>query len=373
MGLSIEAIREQPDQHRVEIDFNVNGSQHSVYYQTADALLTVNTEALLAIALLPCMRGHIPCLVEGSASPRFLAGLQHIQQVLRSWKPNYTAVEFPNIRMEPRPESDEKRVGVFFSGGVDSFYTFLKHKDEITDLIFVHGFDIPLKEQSLRQRMSVSAQRVADHFGKHLIEVETNVRSFIDAYAFWGFAHGSGLASIGHLLYPHFQRIYIAASLDAPNQIHWGTHPDLDPHWGTEALEFIHDGVEARRIDKIGLISQYDIALQSLRVCLKSPQDFFNCGTCEKCVRTMIGLRAYGALERCPTFAAPLDNRRVYRMYAPADHLHEAFVRENLEVLDRTGADPELANALRRTEQLPRLVKNILRQVRRLRAKKRER
>jgi len=29
----------------------------------------------------------------------------------------------------------------FFSGGVDSFYTFLKHRHEITDLAVVHGFD----------------------------------------------------------------------------------------------------------------------------------------------------------------------------------------------------------------------------------------
>ncbi len=49
-------------------------------------------------------------------------------------------------------------IACFFSGGVDSFYTLLKHREEITHIIFVHGFDIALEDHSLRAQASRMAR-----------------------------------------------------------------------------------------------------------------------------------------------------------------------------------------------------------------------
>src|SRR5574337_867736 len=46
-----------------------------------------------------------------------------------------------------------RKVAVFFSGGLDSFYTLLKRRNEIDSLVFIHGFDIPLENVALREQV----------------------------------------------------------------------------------------------------------------------------------------------------------------------------------------------------------------------------
>ena len=50
------------------------------------------------------------------------------------------------VDAEVRNEPVDRASGVacFFSGGLDSFHTHLKHREEVTHIIFVYGFDIAL-------------------------------------------------------------------------------------------------------------------------------------------------------------------------------------------------------------------------------------
>ena len=72
----------------------------------------------------------------------------------------------------------------------------------------------------------------------------------------------------------------------------------------------------------------------------------YNCGTCEKCLRTMVNLRCVGALEQCSTFDKPLDVKRVAGIRA-SDLSTIAFLRDNLDMLEQQGKDPQLQRALR--------------------------
>jgi hypothetical protein len=47
-------------------------------------------------------------------------------------------------------------------------------------------------------------------------------------------------------------------------------------------------------------LSSHSEVLARLRVCWENLGNY-NCGLCEKCIRTMLGLRAIG-VDRCPTF-----------------------------------------------------------------------
>ena len=74
-------------------------------------------------------------------------------------------------------------------------------------------------------------------------------------------------------------------------------------------------------------------ALGWLRVCYRNPDQAYNCGRCEKCVRTMLSLHALGALEQAPTFANDIDPRTVRRLrFLNRNSL--AFAKENLQILD---------------------------------------
>ena len=185
---------------------------------------------------------------------------------------------------------------------------------------------------------------------------------FFDSYLLSRHSHGAFLASIGHLLSSFFRRIYIPATHTYANAaIHLlGSHPALDPLWSTEALEFIHDGCEATRIDKAALIAKSDVALNFLRVCFQGPNRPYNCGRCEKCIRTMINLHIAGALDRCTTFENQLDTKYIEKMMIYNDGIR-ILIEENLKALKNRPEDRKLYNALRKALRRSRWVNVLIR------------
>jgi hypothetical protein len=235
---------------------------------------------------------------------------------------------------------------LFFSAGVDSFYTVLKHRDEITKLIFVHGFDLKLDATALRAKVVKSIRAAAAELKKPLIEVETNIRELLGPYVLWDLAHGAAMASVALLLSPQFHKVYFAATHTYSELIPLGSHPLLDPLWGTENLAIVHDGCEATRVVKVARIAESETALRYLRVCWKNTNGAYNCGRCEKCLRTMIALRLAGKLEQCATFDRPLDLDAVAHMEIPNES-RRLHVLQNLEEVESRGDAPALAQALR--------------------------
>jgi len=332
----------------IEVEVQIGPKSDPIYFRSGDITLTGNAEAFLALALLPAMKEGGVLASDGRVSQRFLRAMDTIFDIYRAWVPTLQRVDIRNVIPVLRENPKEHRVGTFFTGGVDSFYTFLKHRDEITDLIFVHGFDVLLENHTLRKKTSDMLHRIGSSFGKRVIEIETNLRSFLDSYfrLSWGtLTFGAGLATVGHLLSPFFKKIYIPGSHTYADLIPLGSHPLLDPLWSTETLEFIHDGCEAKRIDKVALLSEYDLALQSLRVCFFNIHGTYNCGQCEKCLRTMINLHVVGALDRCTTFETRLDMKRISKLIV-LDDSTRAFVKENLKALENRQGDPKLRKAL---------------------------
>ena len=178
----------------------------------------------------------------------------------------------------------------FFSGGVDGMFTFLKHREELTHVVFINGFDFLLDTGTYQKAVARNASFVAG-FGKTLIPVETNFYDF-------GFHHNLGreltqssnLAGVALLL--GFPRTYVPSSY-AYNELHpWGSHPLTDPLYSNEAVEILHDGSEENRVGKVIKISECEAAVAVLTVCLDDINS--NCGECSKCLRTMVCLKLLG-------------------------------------------------------------------------------
>jgi hypothetical protein len=347
-------MKDQGD--HIEFKYQIKDETYQIFFRSNGTKLIGSSEAYLISSLLPCMRvGQSKVTIADEISETLLSALPKIQDIYLAWDPSLCRIKLENAKPTNRNLTSQNRVGSFFSGGMDSFYTFLKHHEEITDLIFVHGLDIKLTDKSLRERTASKIREVALSFGKNVIEIETNVRSLLNPYADWGkLAHGAALAAIGHLLYQDFCRIFIPATHTYADLFPWGSHPVLDHLWSSETLTFIHDGCEATRVQKASLISQYDIALKSLRVCWKNPNGSYNCGQCEKCLRTMINLEVNGALSRCTTFENELDLKEVSRINISDDNTR-AFVRENYEALleNNQYQNEKLRKALKKTLDRP--------------------
>ncbi len=100
------------------------------------------------------------------------------------------------------------------------------------------------------------------------------------------------LVVLGYYSCQNIERLYIAGTGGGPaDRDPFGSHPDLDPNWSTEILEFVHE-MEANKIEKCQLIGQYEVALQTLHVCLQFPGTGIKLWECEKCLRSQVYLQA---------------------------------------------------------------------------------
>jgi len=212
-------------------------------------------------------------------------------------------------------ERSGRRVGAFFSGGIDAWSTFLRnreafpssHPGAISEAIVVVGLQGSVSRTNFENAMAWF-KPLSNDMQLQFTGVETNVYShWMDLdphYRIWSKSfNGASLSSIGHVLSHRLNRVLIASSDNMSNLEPWGTHPLLDPNYSSHSLSVIHDGVGSTRLDKTRMVADSELALNNLRVCDSPvPDGYLNCGTCEKCTRTMLTLESLGALQRCPTF-----------------------------------------------------------------------
>jgi hypothetical protein len=233
-------------------------------------------------------------------------------QLLRIWKSWYTKLSIVEIEAEPDTplrEHPPTRVGAFFSSGVDSFFTLLRDRETaapmerraINDLITVFGFDIKLARPDAFARLADRHAAIADQLGKGYIDVATNIRETRWKETAWSeLSHGAALASIGVALGNRYSAIYIPGSGGHRRLRPWGSHSVTDPLFSTRSTAIINDAVAYLRTDKLEMISESQLVLDNLRVCWESWSDT-NCGECAKCLRTMLALDLFDAIDRCQT------------------------------------------------------------------------
>lgn len=330
------------------------GADDELWFQFPKELapqLVAEPDAFFAAGLLPAMATGERLRLEGGIAPRLLRNNANIQDMYAAWAGKARRVPVEAPPRPPHPEIPGRGTGVFFSGGVDSFYTLLKNLDAITHLMLIDRLDSKqMKSAKVCQDTREHAAEVAGALGKKLIVIETNARDlYVPHTVNWKDYHGAVLAAIGLMLRQVMGTVLIAATHSLHDLRPWGSHPLLDPLWSTEATEIIYDGVEARRDQKIiNYICKSEVALRSLRVCL-SPGDQYNCGKCEKCLRTMIPLYVAGCLEKSSAFPHELPLKEAAEHSYITDGLI-TFARENIALLvakpDQTVLDRRLIRAM---------------------------
>ncbi len=341
---------------------NARRKSFRLWYRMSHKLETISNEAdaFLAAMLIPAMYSAENIHIEGSISSTFLQSTEKIHDLFQQWYPDkyarikITASEIRQPLAKPLPAP----VGCLFSGGVDSWYTMLKNIDEITHLILIRGFDLPGSREDRWQNAVLQQQKIADHFGKQLVTVSTNIKKYSDISKpsagwgklyhgnFWRPSHGSALCSVLLTHQTLFSKSIIAASLHYKYHYPYGSHPDLDILWSSGDMPIIHDGHERVRADKLlYAIDKNPLILQHLRVCQFPVTDAYNCCHCEKCLRTMIILRIAGKLDEASCFPEPLDLKKVGEISLPRAALFDR-IYENLLEQARKKGDQELCDSL---------------------------
>jgi len=346
--VDVENVRARAGRDGAELAATIRAGDeaHDVWFRTgADLPAPPTADAFVPLGVFPAMRHGGPLHIDGAVSARLRRGAVRAQQTFALWDPTFrvAAIDAPAYPPAPRAEG----VAACFTGGVDSFYTLLRHRSEITHLVFVHGFDIPLARTAYRAAVSEALRATAREVGVPLLEVETNLRDCTDRYGDWGqHVHGAAIAAVGLFLSSRIGIWLIPSTYAYAHLFPWGSHPGLDPRWSTESLTVVHDGGEMTRFEKVEALAAWDTALRALRVCWQLDDDAYNCGRCRKCVWTMACLRVCGVLERATRFDRPFTPASLLEFPLQAPYERARFTQA-LSVLEERGDDPELRDVLR--------------------------
>jgi hypothetical protein len=338
--MRVSAVQVQATKGGQELSALLDGSP--IWFRFPEEyVLAPRGDPFLAASLLPAMLQGEALEIDPRApvSPRLLGQVAQLQEIFHCWNPRFGLIPVRASQAAAQPANEG--VASFFSGGVDASYTFLRHAEDISHLIFLHGYDIQLENRTLFEQALEANGEFACRSGKKLVAVATNARSL--CYPNTSFCltcyGGCLLAAVGLSL--SFPRTYIAASHTYTELTPWGSHLLTDPLWSTEATAFLHDGAAAPRSEKLRRVAASEAAMQILRVCLSNQG--YNCGRCKKCLRTMCTLRALGL--QSPALP-PLTSVEAVRRLRVEDGDDLLFFLENVQLAARS-QDRALAGALR--------------------------
>ena len=277
-------------------------------------------DAFLAGCLVPALRhGERRIRIEGSVCPKLRDGCTVAAGLLRSWYGGRRGdIEIEAERgFQPRTAA---RAGamLFLTGGVDSTFVLRSnhrafppgHPGRIREcilisLLFDREAASPDLAREFDSRLRRSAAGVAGEAGVRLLTARTNLRDLDPSFDFFAReSHSSVLAAVGHLLSARGSTLHLAASRDVRNLAPSGTDPLLDASFSSSRLEVLHTGLGFTRLDKVGEISEWKAGLRHLMVCQSGPLEgpYLNCGTCEKCKRTLAALHVFGAVADAASF-----------------------------------------------------------------------
>ena len=278
----------------------------------------------LACLLPLAMKLGEPLRINEPVDKDLLKGVQELMEIWKAWYPHLHIVPIETEVVDRGQREAGGRTASFFSGGVDSFFTVLRHRDgadpiNIDDLLFMGGFEIPLRNADAYGRMCDTLERAAAVLGKELVRISTNFRETRLREVSWlHLSHGCAMATVALALSKRYDKVLIASDAGYKDLQPCGSHPLTDPLFLTTQTKILHDGARFDRVEKLALICQSEVAMRSLHVCWKSRSEK-NCCACRKCYRTMLILYFHGALGRCKTMQEQyFDLERVSRIYSPA-------------------------------------------------------
>jgi hypothetical protein len=315
---------------------------YEVYFETDEKFaedFDSNPHAALSAYLIPALRhGEDRIYIDAEICPEFKDGVNTAMSWISHW---YYGDKRKPLRIEAKTRSKiptphtRSRAGLLFSGGVDSMASLrnnrlnfpLEHPGSIKDGIFAYGFDVRF-EQTFDE-MFDSLSDIVEETGITLLSFSTNLFSHYlsldldslvnKAPGVWAYQYqGGALAGAAHLFTKRLDVVNIACTYDIANLKPFGSHPLIEPNFSSHDMQIRHDGIALSRLDKVKLIADWDVGLQSIRVCnqigtwdvrSQSYRDCnplepgkLNCGKCWKCVVTMLDLLVAGALHKATTF-----------------------------------------------------------------------
>ena len=285
-------------------------------------LCTTRLDGFLVGLLYPAMQVGEDIHLEGCVSRRLLFNLNnYVVPLLMSFSPSCKPV-----KMTADQTSSERfegsGVGTGFSGGVDSFCTIYDRYEletcpdhKINTLVFLnvgsHGPGQTEDELGLTQKKFYHRYQYLKAYPEEIsldfIPENSNLHSFyIDANQnTHTIRSASALLILQNFFYRHY---YASAGIDyrgVTDSASWYRNIDIGaycdsillPLLSTESLDFLSDGVQYTRSEKILRIINHEPVRRYLNVCVSEEMSHKNCSICSKCCRTLMALESMDKLN----------------------------------------------------------------------------
>ncbi|WP_206483076.1 hypothetical protein [Thalassotalea sp. G2M2-11] len=257
-------------------------------FKGADNLPLLNDCVFLSLYLQSMQDGtDLQLPNDYPVSKTLVENLFEHQRIFTRWFPDELLPININVNAVDRSFTPKGKVSLF-SGGVDSFYTYVLTEQSLSHVFLCIGLDIQLEEVDKVEAAIELYSDFACRNGKQLLIVTTNIRHVFP----------NGNRSIQHaalltamVLAFGLEFLYIPASHNIDELFPWGSHLLTDPLLSNGITQVLHHGAVSRS-EKTMTIAENQNALDSIRICNSSEE--FNCGECEKCLRTMFVLEILG-------------------------------------------------------------------------------
>jgi len=299
--------------------------------EALSADVTDRLDAWLLWALPHAFETQQDLLLDGPVDAELLRNAHELMEIWARWRPDRRPIRV-RAEPEPGPAAAETagqapvRTGLFFTGGVDSFFT-LFHHDELVrehpewrerpvdDLVYVNGFDIPLAATDALAAKHETLGRVAADTGKTFVVLATNLRETGVRQPWGRVMHGPALGGVGLLLGSRWKTMLLSSWFCHEDADPWGSTGITDPLLSTSATRTRPYGAGHDRFEKLAFLVRFPLAIETLHVCWQE-RSAGNCGRCEKCLRTLIALEVLGVRDRATTFPRePLDLSRLAEVW----------------------------------------------------------
>lgn len=283
-------------------------------------------DALARALVFSAMEAHCDLAIHGRVSASLCENLAAYQAAFCRALPQYrpAAIRADEIVAQSQSANgttDEAIMG--FSGGLDSIYTLYTHQRGIAEIgsrriphcVFVHGFDIPLRDGAYLQAFT-SARHIADALGSQLLPLRTNLKEMLPH---WPHTHGAALVAVLSLFAGKYATAIVASTLNEDSQAMLacghGSTPGSDPLLSAQGFQVLHDTAKSRA-EKSEILREFAVGRRHLRVCWAGNDLSGNCGACSKCVLQMLAMRAAG-VDDFSAFRSPLTVEKILRFNTP--------------------------------------------------------
>lgn len=251
--------------------------------------------------------------IDGKISNELLLNLQEAIAVYHWYFPKLShEISIKGARISSTHRAHSHRVASFYSGGVDSLFNIaglIRHKriyggHETSDLWLVHGMDIPLQDLELWNSVSTRLHEIQDLIPIQIVNIRTNARELQRGIVPWSQLGFSCILGGVSKLFSEFVPSVLIGSYDTYDRcVPHSSSPLVDHLWSCSRQSIRHYSARFSRLDKLEVIKgEMPGLLNILRVCWRNLGGEYNCGVCEKCLRTQAQLELVSARNLTASF-----------------------------------------------------------------------